>query len=124
MAASRSLISIVDDDASVREALPDLLNEFGYASRAFASAADFLESKYVATSDCLVLDMAMPEMSGLELQQEMNRRAPLVPIVFITAQWDETLRPRVLKLGAADCLFKPFDGAALIEAIRKALKNK
>jgi FixJ family two-component response regulator len=124
MAARQSLISIVDDDASVREALPDLLKEFGFASRAFASAAEFLESNCVTTSDCLVLDMAMPNMSGLELQHEMSSRAPLVPIVFITAQWDETLRPRVLKLGAADCLFKPFEGAALVAAIREALKDK
>jgi FixJ family two-component response regulator len=117
----RSLVAVVDDDPSVRESIPDLLREFGFAAQAFPSAEQFLESDCVGTTDCLVLDMAMPGMTGLELQQELSRRPRQVPIVFITAQWDETLRPRVLRLGASDCLFKPFRGAELIGAIRAAL---
>ena len=83
--AKRSLVSVVDDDESVRESLPDLLREFGFAVRAFASAEEFLASDYVDQTRCLILDIAMPGMSGPDLQRELTRRRQEIPIVFITA---------------------------------------
>jgi FixJ family two-component response regulator len=119
---SSSLVSVVDDDQSVRESLPDLLREFGFASRAFSSAKEFLASAYVAQTKCLILDLAMPGMSGLELQQELIRRNWDIPIVFITAQGDESVRPRLISEGAVECLFKPFSDVALLTALNAALR--
>ena len=120
--AERSLIAVVDDDESVRESLPDLLREFGFAARAFSSAEAFLASGCVDEAQCLILDIAMPGMSGRELQLELKRRRQTVPIVFITAHGDEALRPLVLGQGAAECLFKPFSDTALLGAIQAALQ--
>ncbi|MGV2287882.1 response regulator [Trinickia sp. YCB016] len=120
--AERSLIAVVDDDESVRESLPDLLREFGFAARAFSSAEAFLASGCVDEAQCLILDIAMPGMSGRELQHELKRRRHTVPIVFITAHGDEALRPRVLEQGAVECLFKPFSDTALLGAIQAALQ--
>ena len=120
--AERSLIAVVDDDESVRESLPDLLREFGFAARAFSSAEEFLASGCVGEAQCLILDIAMPGMSGRELQHELKRRRQTVPIVFITAHGDEALRPRVLEQGAVECLFKPFSDTALLGAIQVALQ--
>src|SRR6202035_2520680 len=89
----RPLLSVVvDDDESVRESLPDLLREFGFAARAFASAQDFLSSDYLDKTRCLILDVAMPGMSGLDLQQELKRRGKEIPIIFITGQKDEDIQ--------------------------------
>ena len=121
MIAMRSLVSVVDDDESVRESLPDLLRELGFAARAFSSAEEFLASDSVGQTNCLILDVAMPGMSGPDLQQELTRRRQEIPIVFITAHRDETVRPRLLESGAVDCLFKPFSEAALVEALNAAL---
>jgi FixJ family two-component response regulator len=118
----RSLIAVVDDDESVRESLPDLLREFGFAARAFASAEAFLDSGCANEAQCLILDIAMPGMSGQDLQQELKRRRHTVPIVFITAHGDDALRPRVLEQGAIECLFKPFSDIDLLGAIQAALK--
>ena len=118
----RSLVSVVDDDESVRESLPDLLREFGFAVEAFSSAEEFLASGCVGQTRCLILDVAMPGMSGPDLQRELRRRRHEIPIVFITAHRDETVRPRVLEQGAAECLFKPFSEAALLEALNAALR--
>lgn len=115
------LISVVDDDESVRESLPDLLKEFGFAVQAFSSAEEFLASDYLGQTRCLVLDVAMPGMSGPDLQQELTRRQREIPIVFITAQRDETVRPRLLQRGAVECLFKPFSEMALLDALNAAL---
>src|SRR5229473_8149443 len=112
----RSLVSVVDDDESVRESLPDLLREFGYAVQAFSSAEEFLSSDYVGQTRCLILDIVMPGMSGPDLQRELTLRQQQIPIVFITAQRDETVRPRALEQGAVECLFKPFRETALLEA--------
>jgi FixJ family two-component response regulator len=117
----RPLLSVVDDDESVRESLPDLLRELGFAARAFSSAEDFLSSGYVDETRCLILDIAMPGMSGPELYQELKRRGQEIPVIFITGQRDETIRPRVLKQGAAAFLLKPFTDAALLAAIKTAL---
>ncbi|RQR52645.1 response regulator [Burkholderia sp. Bp9125] len=120
--AKRSLIAVVDDDESVREALPDLLREFGFAARAFGSAEAFLASGCIGEARCLILDIAMPGMSGPDLQHELKLHWQTVPIVFITAHADETLRPRMLEAGAVECLVKPFSDTALLGAIQAALQ--
>jgi FixJ family two-component response regulator len=122
--ASRPRVCLVDDDESVREALPDLLGEFGFAVRAFASAEDFLGSDAPAQADCLVLDMAMPGMTGPELQMELKRRGHAIPIVFITAYADAAVLPRVLQQGAVACLLKPFSDTALLDAVNAALSQR
>jgi len=119
-----SLVSVVDDDESVRECLPDLLREFGFAARAFSSAEEFLASDSVGQTKCLLLDIAMPGMSGPDLQRELKVRKQRIPIVFITAQGDETVRSRLLAQGAAECLFKPFTESVLLEALDTALRVK
>ena len=116
------LISVVDDDESVRESLPDLLREFGFAAEAFSSAEEFLASDCIGQTRCLVLDIAMPGMTGPDLQRELVRRRQEIPIIFITAHEDETARPRLLARGAVECLFKPFSEAALLEALNAALR--
>lgn len=115
------LVSVVDDDESVRESLPDLLRSTGFEAHPYASAEAFLASGDVDRTDCLILDVAMPGMSGPELQQELARRGHGIPIVFITAHTE--MAPRVLKRGAAACLIKPFSDIALIEAVSAALKE-
>jgi FixJ family two-component response regulator len=119
---TRSLVSVVDDDESVRESLPDLLREFGFAVEAFSSAEEFLESDCVCRTKCLILDVAMPGMTGPDLKRELTLRRQEIPIVFITAHGDESVRPRLLEQGAADCLFKPFSDTALREALNAALR--
>ena len=119
--ANTPLVSVVDDDESVRESLPDLLRELGFGAAPFASAEEFLASDHVDRTRCLVLDVAMPGMSGPELQDELTRRGRTIPIVFITAQQDESIRSRVLASGAAACLFKPFSDTALLDAVNAAL---
>jgi FixJ family two-component response regulator len=120
----RSLVSVVDDDESVRESLPDLLRQFGFAAQAFSSAEAFLASEVVGETRCLILDIAMPGTSGPDLQKELRRRRQEIPIVFITAQADETVRPRLLARGAAECLFKPFSETALLDALNAALRMR
>ena len=121
--ARRSLVSVVDDDESVRESLPDLLREFGFAVEAFSSAEQFLASDCVARTRCLILDVAMPDMSGPDLQRELARRRQEIPIVFITAHGDGTVRSRLLGQGAVECLLKPFSDTALLEALNAALRT-
>lgn len=115
------LVTVVDDDESVRESLPDLLREFGFAAEAFSSAEAFLESDIVSLTSCLVLDIAMPGMSGPEVQMELTRRQQWIPIVFITASGDKKLRPQLVARGAVACLFKPFSAEALLDALESAL---
>ena len=117
----KSLVVVVDDDESVRESLPDLLKEFGFAVLTFSSAEDFLASNSVGRIRCLVLDIAMPGMTGLDLQKELKGRGHKIPIIFITAQKDESIRKRVLEQGAADMLLKPFSDTALRRALSKAM---
>jgi FixJ family two-component response regulator len=118
----RPLVCVVDDDESVRESLPDLLWELGYAAQTFSSPEAFLASDYVAQTRCLLLDIAMPGMTGPDLQRELVRRHQKIPIIFITAQIDEDVRQRVLEQGGVACLFKPFSDTALLEALNVALK--
>ena len=116
-----ALITVVDDDESMRESLPDLLREFGFTVEVFASAEEFLASDCIAETRCLVLDIAMPGMSGLDLEQELALRRQPIPIIFITAHGDQSIRPRALAHGAVECLHKPFSDAALREALDAAL---
>ena len=120
----RPLLSVVDDDEMLRESLPDLLRDFGFAARAFSSGQEFLSSGFADKTSCLILDVAMPEMSGLDLQQELKRRGYEVPIIFITGQRDDEIRDQALKQGAANFLYKPFDDRILLDAINEALSRE
>ena len=116
------LVTVVDDDESVRESLPDLLRQFGFAAAAFSSAEEFLASAHIVQTKCLILDVRMPGMSGPDLQRELSARRQLIPIIYITAQADSAVRPRLLRQGAVACLFKPFSDTALMHAINAALE--
>jgi FixJ family two-component response regulator len=124
MTVTPSLVSVVDDDESVRESLPDLLKEFGFAARAFSSPEEFLASDCFAQTKCLILDIAMPGMSGPDLQRELKLRGQEIPIIFITASTDKSVRPRLFEQGAVECLFKPFSDTALLEALNAAFHLK
>lgn len=118
------MVCVVDDDESVREALPDLLRAIGFAAQAFASGEEFLASGQVGQAACLVLDVAMPGMTGPELHTELKRRGHRVPVVFITAHTDPALVPRLLRAGAAACLVKPFSDEQLLASVTAALASK
>jgi FixJ family two-component response regulator len=120
-ATERSLLSVVDDDEMLRESLPDLLREFGFAVLAFSSGQEFLSSDYVNQTRCLILDVAMPGMSGLDLQEELKRRGQPIPIVFISGQKDEDVRKQALQRGAVKFLHKPFSDTDLLDAVNAAL---
>jgi FixJ family two-component response regulator len=122
LTGSRPLVSVVDDDASVRESLPDLLEELGFDVRAFSSADELLASGALDRTDCLILDVAMPGMTGPDLQSELIRRGHRVPVVFITARPDEAVRTRALENGAVAYLSKPFGDTELLDAINTALR--
>ena len=117
----RMLVSVVDDDESVRESLPDLLNEFGYSVRTFSSALEFLSSDAPGQTSCLLLDVAMPGMSGIELQAELKRQGKRIPIIFITGTEDDSVRARAVESGASAFLNKPFSDTALLEALRSVV---
>jgi FixJ family two-component response regulator len=119
----RLLISVVDDDQSIRESLPDLLREFGFAAKAFSAGEEFLGSDELAQTSCLILDVAMPGMTGPDLQHELAIRQHRIPIIFITAQRDDAIRPRLLRLGAVECLLKPFSESDLLDAINAAFEG-
>ncbi len=121
--ASEIFVTIVDDDESVRESLPDLLNMLGFGARAFASAEEFLESEGIGETGCLLLDVAMPGMSGPDLQRYLMLHGHRIPIVFITARSDEGVREDLLGQGAAACLLKPFSEQALQAALDTALRK-
>ncbi len=121
--ATRALVSVVDDDESVRESLPDLLKEFGFEVQAFSSGQEFLASDWMNRTSCLILDIAMPGMTGLDLQQELHRRGQKIPTVFITAQADTALRARAFEGGAVGFLLKPFSDTALLESVETALRT-
>jgi FixJ family two-component response regulator len=123
-AAERPMVSVVDDDPSVRESLPDLLGEFGFAARTFASAEEFLASECVDQTNCLILDVAMPGMGGPALQRKLKLSHRDIPIIFITAQREDEIRRQVLEQGAVDCLYKPFSDTALLEAVNSALRTR
>ncbi len=122
MTVTRLLVSVVDDDESVRESLPDLLKEFGFAAHTFSSPEEFLASDCIGQTKCLILDIAMPGMSGPDLQRELKLRGQEIPIIFITASTDKSVRQELLVQGAVECLFKPFSDTALLEALNAALR--
>jgi FixJ family two-component response regulator len=119
----RALVCVVDDDESVRESLPDLLKEFGFQARAFSSPQEFLASDCVNRAGCLILDIAMPGMTGFDLQRELQLRGQKIPLVFITAQTDAALRARAFEGGAASFLLKPFSDTALLASVETALRT-
>ena len=118
----RSLIAVVDDDESVRESLPDLIKEFGFAAQAFSSAEEFLASYNVGRTRVLILDIAMPGMTGLDLQRELGHRGQSIPIIFITAQRDDAFRKLAFDNGAVAFLLKPFSDTALLDALNSAVR--
>jgi FixJ family two-component response regulator len=120
---TRPLVSVIDDDESVRESLPHLLKGFGFAVRDFSSAEEYLASDVISQSKCLIVDINMPGMSGPDLLDELKRLGWETPVIFITAQRDEKVRSQVLEQGATACLFKPFSGKGLRAAIDSALGN-
>jgi len=121
--ANLPLISVVDDDDSVRESLRGLIRSVGFAVKVFASAEEFLNSDHLRNTDCLILDVRMPGMNGLELQRQLAASDRKIPVIFITAHGDEEVRSRALNGGAVDYLLKPFSEEALLNAIDAALKS-
>ena len=118
------LISVVDDDESVREALEDLLHSAGLEVATFTSAEEFLGSGHIRTAACLILDLHMPGMGGLELQQQLARGGHRIPTVILTAHGDDDARTRALGAGAVAFMPKPFDGEALLRTVEAALKSR
>ena len=118
----KRVVAVVDDDESVRESLPDLLRSFGFSAYAYSSAEEFLSSDRAVQTEFLVLDIAMPGMSGLALQQELKISGRDIPIVFITASRDEAVRAQAFQEGAVAVLFKPFSDTALLEALNAGLE--
>jgi FixJ family two-component response regulator len=120
-----SLISVVDDDESVRESIEGLMRSVGFAVKAFASAEEFLSSDRLSDTDCLILDVRMPGMDGMELHRRLLASHRKLPVIFITAHGsDEWLRSRALAKGAVDFLSKPLSEDELLGAVRKALSSK
>jgi len=120
---TRPLIAVVDDDESVRESLPDLLRELGYAARAFSFPVEFLASDCIPDTRCLILDVAMPGMSGPELHRELVLRGHTMPVIYITALAGKSLPPSLLQQGAIACLIKPFSEQDLHGALTAALQG-
>jgi FixJ family two-component response regulator len=118
-----SSISVVDDDESLRESLEGLLKSMGYRASVFSSAEGFLTSQALVKTDCLILDVRMPGMSGPELQQKLKALGHRIPIIFITAHGDDDVIARVMADGAVDCLLKPFSEDSLLNAIGLALSR-
>jgi FixJ family two-component response regulator len=119
----KPLVVVVDDDESVRESLPDLLKEFGFSVLAFASGQEFLKSSGIDRASCLVLDVAMPGMTGPDVHDELKRRGLEIPVIFITGLKDESIRKRALQQGAVDTLSKPFSDTSLRDALSRAIPN-
>jgi FixJ family two-component response regulator len=117
------IVSIVDDDDLMRSALQGLLKSFGVSAQAFASAEEFLTSGQQHATACLIADIRMPGISGLELQAKLNAEYCRIPTIFITAHGDAKMRMQALRAGAVEFLAKPFDNVALIESVRAALES-
>jgi FixJ family two-component response regulator len=117
------VVAIVDDDESVRNALHGLMKEVGFPAQAFASAEEFLQSGQQQHTACLIADIRMPGMSGLELQAKLNDEHCRIPIIFITGHGDEKMRLQALRAGAVEFLPKPFDDEVLLDSVRAAMEN-
>ena len=122
-AAKMNLVAIVDDDDLMRGALQGMLKSVGLPSQAFASAEEFLTSGQQYQTACLIADIRMPGMSGLELQARLNDDQCRIPTIFITAHGDEKMRMQALRAGAVEFLAKPFDDEALLESVHAALQS-
>jgi FixJ family two-component response regulator len=118
------MVAVVEDDESYRVALQRLLKSAGFQVRSFASAEDFLDSGQQHETACLIADIRMPGMSGLDLQAKLNADHCPIPIIFITAHGDEQIRLQAMRGGAVKFLGKPFDCAILLESVRAALENE
>ena len=118
------LISIVDDDLSVVEAMVSLIESVGYRAKGFRSAEDFLKSRQLANSACLILDVLMPSIDGFELQRQLAARNYRIPIIFITSFDSDDFRIRAFQAGAVEFLCKPFSQESLLQALRSALANQ
>src|ERR1700675_2672933 len=121
--SDNKFVAIVDDDGSMRSALQGLMKAVGLSSRAFESAEDFLRSGHQRETACLIADIRMPGMSGLELQARLNAEHCRIPTIFITAHGDTKMRMQALRAGAVEFLAKPFDDEALLESVRVALEG-
>jgi FixJ family two-component response regulator len=117
------MVAIVDDDELIRNALQGMLKSVGLPSQSFASAEEFLRSGQQQQTACLIMDIRMPGMSGLELQAKLNAERCRIPIIFITAHGDTKMRMQALRAGAVEFLAKPFDDEVLLESVRAALEN-
>ena len=117
-----TLVAIIDDDPSMRESLPDLLASLGHETRAFSSAEEYLASDCIHATQCLILDISMPGMSGPQLLEELQSRGQDRPTIFITGQANEGLFKRMLARGAVACLLKPFKGTEIEKALNDALR--
>jgi len=117
------IISIVDDDESVRDVISSLIKSFGLSAHAFVSAEEFLRSPHLNETSCLISDIQMPNMSGIELQRVLIAQGRHIPIIFITAFPDEAVEARAMKAGATCFLSKPFDGHDIIKFIAKAIEG-
>ena len=115
------LVTVVDDDESIRESLPALLGVLGYQTKVFASAEELLASDCLPDTRCLILDIVLPRLSGPQLQRELIRRGRTIPTIFSTALSAQSLPPDLLQYGAVDCLFKPFSEQDLRDALAAAL---
>jgi FixJ family two-component response regulator len=123
MQSKMKLVAIVDDDHSMRSALQGLLKAVGVSSQTFASAEEFLKSGLQHQTACLITDIRMPGISGLDLQARLNADNCRIPTIFITAHGDAQMRMRALRAGAVEFLAKPFDDEALLETVRAALES-
>jgi FixJ family two-component response regulator len=118
-----NMVAIVDDDDLIRNALEGLMKAVGLPAQAFASAEEFLKSGQQGQTGCLIADIRMPGMSGLELQEHLNAERCKIPIIFITAHGDEKMRMQALRAGAVEFMAKPFDDEALLDSVRAALES-
>jgi FixJ family two-component response regulator len=121
--ANGKLIAVIDDDESVRTALQELLKSAGLPARSFASAEEFLKSGQQRQTGCVIADIRMPGMSGLEMQAKLNADHCRIPTIFITAHGDEKMRMQALRAGAVEFLSKPFDDEVLLDSVRAALES-
>jgi FixJ family two-component response regulator len=121
--AAKQIVVGVDDDFRVRESIESLVESAGYAPLVFSSAEEFLRSGILAGATCLITDVRMPGMDGIELQRRIRLERPKLPVIFISAHFDDEIRQRALRGGAIEFMYKPFDAAHLLEAIQMALTN-
>lgn len=117
------MVAVIEDDESYRHAVQRLLKSAGFSTQSFASAEDFLKSSHQHDTGCLIADIRMPGMSGLDLQSKLNADHCPIPTIFITAHGDEKMRLQAMRAGAVKFLAKPFDGEILLEAVRSALED-